>query len=127
LELRQILFLVRIRDGFVGLERCDFLCDLITRLSELLALRVDAEPNRRNIYPHVVIFGDVNKAVLLGNGRGLRLQLWIRFVWTRALVEPRHVLLGGDGTLNMLLGELDLLRLLRSRLAGIEQNESQKC
>jgi len=37
LELRQVLFLVRIRDGFVGLERRHFLLDLFTRLSKLLA------------------------------------------------------------------------------------------
>src|SRR5439155_17020631 len=32
----------------------------------------------------------------------------------RAVVEPRHVLGGGHEALNMLLGELDLLHLLRS-------------
>src|SRR2546430_11297609 len=77
--------------------------------------------------PRVVIFGEARKAVLLGNSLGLRLHLRIiRFVRIRALVELRHVLMGGHDPLNVLLGELDLLRLLRSGRAGIKQSESQK-
>jgi hypothetical protein len=61
-----------------------------------------------------------------GHAIGLRLHLRIRFVWIRGLVELRHVLGGGHEALNMLLGELDLLHLLRSGRAGIKQSESEK-
>src|SRR5262249_48930012 len=66
------------------------------------------------------------KATRLGNSPGLRLQLRIRFVRIRAIVELRNVIVGGHEALNMLLGELDLLYLLRNGRAGIEQSESQK-
>src|SRR6266404_4060771 len=78
------------------------------------------------IFIDAVIFGEARKAVLLGNNPGLRLHLRIRFVRIRAVVEPRHVLGGGHEALNMLLGELDLLHLLRSGCAGIKQGKSQK-
>src|SRR5262249_54327291 len=70
-------------------------------------------------------FVETCKAVHLGNSRGLRFHPRVRFV-RRALIELRHVLKRGHDTLNMLLGELDLLRLLRSGRAGIKQSESQK-
>jgi hypothetical protein len=41
LELRQAFFLFRLRDGFVGLERRDFMLDLFGRLGEFLGLGVD--------------------------------------------------------------------------------------
>src|SRR5262245_40482220 len=80
----------------------------------------------RDIYPRIVILLEVRKAILLGNSRSLRLHLQIRFVRIYSLVELRHVLIGGHNALNMLLGELDLLDLLRNGRAGIEQSESQK-
>ena len=47
LELRQTLSLLRLRDGFVGLERRDLLLDLFGRLGELLGLWVDAGHDHR--------------------------------------------------------------------------------
>src|SRR5271165_2853905 len=72
------------------------------------------------------MFGEARKAVLLGNNLGPRIHLRIRFVRIRAIVELRHVLGGGDEGLNMLLGKLDLLHLLRSGHAEIRQSEIQK-
>src|SRR5262245_56547001 len=66
------------------------------------------------------------KPFFLATTTGLRLHLRIRFVRIRAVVEPRHVLGGGHEALNMLLGELDLLYLLRNGRAGMKQSESQK-
>src|SRR5262249_17699948 len=42
-------------------------------------------------------------------------------------ILARNVLVGGHEALNLLLGELDLLHLLRSGRAVIKQSESQKC
>src|SRR5215471_5242060 len=44
-----------------------------------------------------------------------------------AIVEFRHVLVGGHEVLNQLLGKLDLVHLLRSRRVVMKQSESQKC
>src|SRR6516164_7265033 len=73
----------------------------------------------------IKIFVEAREAVLPG-GLGLHLHLRIRFVWIRAVVEFRHVLAGAHEALNVLLGGLDLLVLLRSSRARIEQGESQK-
>src|SRR5262249_58254124 len=43
-----------------------------------------------------------------------------------AIVDPRNVLIGGHEALNMLVGELDLLHLLRRGCAGSKHSESQK-
>src|SRR5262249_38679373 len=96
------------------------------RFSEFLGLRVDAVHDHRDIHRRVFILRETRKATLLGNSPGLRLHLRIRFVGIRAVVELRHILGGGHEALNMLLGELDLLYLLRNGRAGMKQSESQK-
>jgi hypothetical protein len=70
---------------------------------------------------------EARKAILLGESGGLCLHLRVRFVQVLATVEFRHVLVGGHEVLNQLLGELNLLQLLRSGRAVIEQSERQKC
>src|SRR5207245_11185328 len=72
-----------------------------------------------------IVVVEACKGGLLGDSLGLRLHLWVLFR-IRAIVELRHVLVGGHEALNMLLGELDLLRLLRNGRAVIKQSESQK-
>src|ERR1700730_3944185 len=42
LKLHKVLFLLRLRDGFVGLNRGDLALDLLRWLGELLGLLVDA-------------------------------------------------------------------------------------
>src|SRR5262249_3706714 len=125
-ELRQALSLFRFRDGLVAFERGDLLLDLFGRFSEFLGLRVDAVHDHCDIHRRVFILRETRKATLLGNSPGLRLHLRIRFVGIRAVVELRHILGGGHEALNMLLGELDLLYLLRNGRAGMKQSESQK-
>src|SRR5262245_61245266 len=59
--------------------------------------------------------------------RGLRLHLRVfRFVRLRAIIDLRNVLVGGHEALNMLVGEFDLLQLLRSGRAWTKQSKSQK-
>src|SRR5215471_14154902 len=127
LELRQALFLFRLRDGFVGLERRDLILDQFGRLGELLGLRIDAGHDHCDIRRHVLILGEARKAVLFGDNRGLRVYLRIRFVRIRAIIEIRNVIKRGHEALNVLLSELDLLHLLRNGRAGIKKSENQKC
>src|SRR2546422_8791635 len=73
------------------------------------------------------VLREARKAVLFGNSRGLRLHLRVfRFVRLRAIVDLRNVLVGGHQALNMLVGQFDLLHLLRSGRAGTKHSESQK-
>src|SRR6516165_12287465 len=72
------------------------------------------------------MFCEACKAVLLSNNLGLRIYLRIRFIQVRTIIELCHLLMGGDEVLDMLLGELDLLHLLRSGYARIKQGESPK-
>ena len=74
----------------------------------------------------VFILRETRKATLLGNSPGLRLHLRIRFVGIRVVVELSHIFEGSHEALNMLLGELDLIHLLRNGRAGTKQSESQK-
>src|SRR5262245_29995990 len=125
-EVRQLLFLFRLRDGFVGLEAVDLLLEPFGWLGELLGLRIDAEKDQRDVASHVVVFVEACKAVLLGERRGLRVHLRIRFVRIRALVELGHALGGRQEAFDLLLGELDLFYLLRSGRAGIQKRERKQ-
>src|SRR6516165_2373691 len=74
----------------------------------------------------IEIFIDAREAVLLGDSRGLRLHLRVRFVRIGVRVELSHVLGGGHEALDVLVGELDLFCLLRSGRAEIKHSESQQ-
>ena len=50
LKLRQVLFLLRLRQEFVGLKRGDLLLNLFWWLGEPLSLLVDAGHDHRNIH-----------------------------------------------------------------------------
>jgi hypothetical protein len=76
LQFRQLLFLFRLRYGFVDFERRDLLLDLIEGLVNFLVC--GSMPNMI-----IEIFIDApsysarsRKAVLLGNSRGQRLWAW---------------------------------------------------
>src|SRR5437660_3545938 len=101
----QQFLLLSFRDRLIGDDLRNLFFRSSLRICVLFALRIDTGKHHQNVGSDLVVLGEVLEAVLLGYTFGLGLEPRVSLT---KFSDHRHLLLRGDETLNLPLGEPDL-------------------
>src|SRR5262252_282505 len=101
----QQFLLLAFRDRLIGDDLRNLFFRSSLRICVLFAPRIDTGKHHQNVGSDLVVLGEVLEAVLVGYSIGLGLEPRVSLT---KFSDHRHLLLRGDETLNLPLGEPDL-------------------